>query len=80
MKKEIKKEIGKTCKKEARTGGNKVNLNVRRNKRGKYYIQIEFTNGRILAHSEDYSSQAKAIDSLTSFVVAMQRKQFSISI
>ena len=74
----MKKETTKG--KRLRKGTNRVNLSVLKNVRGKYYIQIKFSNGRILAHSEDYSSQGEAIDSISSFIVAIQRNQFRLSV
>ena len=35
---------------------------VKKNKKGKYFFAVVARNGRILCHSESYSSRSKAVD------------------
>ena len=67
-------------KKENRKPVSKIQITIRRNKNGMFYTQIKFKNGRIFAHSEDYSSLIKALRSTNSFIDSMKKEDFTMTI
>lgn len=50
------------------TKGDNMKLEIRKGKSGKWYWRIKATNGRIVCHSETYSSKSKAIQTAKQIV------------